>query len=82
MAEATIIRGEKMAEIKNFSKKDAPPDLKDIDLEKVIDLAIMNATGKDDVCGVNKTLQRKELEKEADKAMKLSDELERKLFID
>ena len=71
-----------MAEIKNFSKKDAPPDLKDIDLEKVIDLAIMNATGKDDVCGVNKTLQRNELEKEADKAMKLSDELERKLFED
>ena len=45
-------------------------------------LAIMNATGKDEVCGVNKTLQRKELEKEADKAMKLSDELERKLFTD
>ena len=42
----------------------------------------MNATGKDNVCGVNKTLQRKELEKEADKAMKLSDELERKLFED
>ena len=60
---------------KNFSKKDEPPDLKDIDLEKVIDLAIMNATGKDEVCGVNKTLQRKELEKEADKAMKLSPDM-------
>lgn len=73
-----------MAEIRNFTdrKNNENIGLENIDLEKVIDLAIMNATGKDEVCGVNKTLQRKELEKEAEKAVMLSDELENKLFVD
>ena len=52
-----------MAEIRNFTdrKNNENIGLENIDLEKVIDLAIMNATGKDEVCGVNKTLQRKEV---------------------
>ena len=73
-----------MAEIRNFTdrKNNENIGLENIDLEKVIDLAIMNATGKDEVCGVNKTLQRKELEKEAEKAVKLSEKLEDDLFVD